>query len=181
MNNPVTNATRRTASEFLDLKGIEYFRFEEDFVEKNMRCIPMIARFKMDLAGIKLKLAEWVKFRTNERITLALLACDTEQEVREYNSYLRGLIFRYTGAEATPLVVNKNPAWALNSIVPAEIKDQAEKHHCSVSTTQWALLSDLQRFALLKLSKEGHENKNFAKAMREFGLMSEKAKICTEI
>ena len=46
-------------SVFKDMAGIEYFNFEEDFVEKNIRCIPMIVRFKMDKAGIKLKLAEW--------------------------------------------------------------------------------------------------------------------------
>ena len=44
------------ASEFLNLDGIEYFQFEEEYMENNMRCIPMIIRFKMDLAGIKLKL-----------------------------------------------------------------------------------------------------------------------------
>ena len=31
-------------------------------MENNMRCIPMIIRFKMDMAGIKLKLSEWKKF-----------------------------------------------------------------------------------------------------------------------
>ena len=48
---------------FKKLKGIEYFDFEEDFVEKNIRCIPMIVRFKMDEAGIKLKLSEWSRFQ----------------------------------------------------------------------------------------------------------------------
>ncbi|WP_353849846.1 nitrate reductase associated protein, partial [Hydrotalea sp.] len=33
-------------------KKIEYFQFEEDFVEENVRCIPMIVRFKMDAVGI---------------------------------------------------------------------------------------------------------------------------------
>jgi len=36
------------------MNGIEYFKFEEDFIEEDVRCIPMIVRFKMDLAGIKL-------------------------------------------------------------------------------------------------------------------------------
>ncbi len=47
-------------SEFLHLDGIEYFHFEEEFMENNMRCIPMIIRFKMDMAGIKLKLLSCV-------------------------------------------------------------------------------------------------------------------------
>lgn len=35
-----------TPSEFKNLKGIEYFKFEEDFIEENVRCIPTIVRFK---------------------------------------------------------------------------------------------------------------------------------------
>ena len=33
-------------SEFLNLEGIEYFQFEEEFMENNMRCIPMIIRLR---------------------------------------------------------------------------------------------------------------------------------------
>jgi hypothetical protein len=176
MNKMETRATYNAPSEFADLAGIEYFRFEEDFVEANMRCIPMIVRFKMDLAGIKLKLAEWVKFKKGERITLALLACDTEQETNEYNAYLRMLIFQYTGAPATPLIINQNPAWAETRVIPTEVKDHIKKHSASISTIQWALLSNLQRFALLKLVREGHENKNFPKAIREFGITTDSAK-----
>jgi hypothetical protein len=40
----------------------------------------------------------------------------------------------------------------------------------NISLTQWRGLTVLQRFALLKLTRPGHENKNFSKAMKEFGL-----------
>jgi len=60
---------------FKEIAGVEYFNFEEDFVEKNIRCIPMIVRFKMDRAGIKLKLDEWSKFSTAERIELGRKPC----------------------------------------------------------------------------------------------------------
>jgi hypothetical protein len=40
----------------------------------------------------------------------------------------------------------------------------------SISLAQWKDLNVLQRFALLKLTRPGHENKNFPKAMKEFGL-----------
>jgi hypothetical protein len=46
---------------------MHYFRFEEDFVEDNVRCIPMIARFKLDTCGVKLKLAEWSRMSVEER------------------------------------------------------------------------------------------------------------------
>jgi hypothetical protein len=36
---------------------------------------------------------------------------------------------------------------------------------------QWAGLSDLQRFALTKLTRSGHKNANLLPALKEFGLV----------
>jgi hypothetical protein len=35
---------------------------------------------------------------------------------------------------------------------------------------QWSALTRLQRFALIKLTRDSHDNVNFAPAMSEFGL-----------
>ncbi|MBC7424630.1 MAG: hypothetical protein H7334_14405 [Ferruginibacter sp.] len=39
-----------------------------------------------------------------------------------------------------------------------------------ITVYKWKRLTHLQRFALLKLFSPRHENKNFPKAMVEFGL-----------
>ena len=160
-------------SPFKTLPGIEYFNFEEDFVEENIRCIPMIVRFKLDKAGIKLKLAEWSKFRTGEKVELAVRSCSTGEEVVDYNKYLARLVKQYTGKKATPIEVAKFPAWADRTIIPGIVVAKADEFNWSISEDQWKSLSDLQRFALLKLCKGGHENRNFPKAMREFKLVNE--------
>jgi len=157
-------------SEFEDLKGIEYFQFEEDFVEGNIRCIPMIVRFKMDAVGIKLKLSEWSKFRVDDRIQLALLPCNSDSEREQYNNFLRLLIKRYTGNEPTSFEINRSPEWANTDMVPETLFDRLKKFDCVLTVDKWRSLTDLQRFALLKLMKEGHENKNFPKAIKEFAL-----------
>ncbi|MBL7738980.1 MAG: nitrate reductase maturation protein NarM [Chitinophagaceae bacterium] len=157
-------------SEFINKPEIEYFLFEEDFIEKNIRCIPMIVRFKMDHAGIKLKLAEWSRFTVEERIELATKACNNEGETNSYNEYLSGLVAKHTGKEATALVVDKNPVWADVSSLPAMLNEKLWGFGWHISVEKWKGLTSLQRFALLKLCKEGHENKNFPKAMKEFGL-----------
>ena len=154
--------------------GIEYFDFEEDFVEKNIRCIPMIVRFKMDEAGIKLKLSEWSLFSEDERIALAMMPCDHEGEVGIYRSYLKKLIERHVGKGATPLAVNKYPEWNDLNKVPVAIQEKAAEYNWQLTLTQWRRLTMLQRFALLKLCRPGHENKNFPKAMKEFNLLNEK-------
>jgi len=146
------------ASPFREVKGIEYFDFEDDFVEKNIRCIPMIVRFKMDKAGIKLKLAEWAKFSVEERIDLATKVCSNETEAKEYNSYLSGLIKARTGNEATSLKIDQNPSWNDLHSVPAAVNEKAKEFGFSVSLQQWQQLTSLQRFALTKLSRPGHES-----------------------
>ena len=150
--------------------GLEYFKFEEDFVEKNVRCIPMIVRFKMDAAGIKLKLAEWSKFKVDERIELAVRRCTTKKETEEYRTYLANLVKKNTGQEATYMEVEQFPIWANTDFVPGLLNEKAKEFGWTISTAQWQSLTDLQRFALSKLYKSGHENKNFPKAVREFGL-----------
>lgn len=148
-----------------------YFQFEEDFVEDNVRCIPMIVRFKLDACGIKLKLAEWCKMNADERENLAIHPCDTADEILEYRTYLKELISTITGNEATGLPVLDNPAWAVMDEIPFPIQEKLSEFNWSISLQQWQSLKDLQRFALLKLSYPGHENKNFPKAMKEFDLI----------
>jgi len=158
-------------SGFLNLKGVEYFLFEEDFMENNIRCIPMIIRFKMDQAGIKLKLSEWGRFSTEERILLAKLECSTEQEIKDYGKYLRDLVKEHTGRNATTLEIDQAPHWDNTYSLPEILHQKLAEFDWQLSIEQWSNLSRLQRFALLKLCRGGHENKNFPKAMREFKLV----------
>jgi hypothetical protein len=156
---------------FRQLNNIEYFDFEEDFVEEGIRCIPMIVRFKLDNAGIKLKLGEWAKFNGSEKLKLALLECNSEEEVKDYHSTVAALVKKYTGKEATALPVEKDPCWDNNSDVPAELFQKAIELGIKINAAEWKSLTALQRFALLKLCKPGHENRNFPIALKEFGLM----------
>jgi len=50
------------------------------------------------------------------------------------------------------------------------LQQQAQLIGSEISIGQWRNLYLLQRFALLKLCRPGHENRNFPIAMKEFGL-----------
>ena len=160
------------ASEFINLDGIEYFQFEEEFMENNMRCIPMIIRCKMDMAGIKLKLSEWKKFSTEERIELALMSCGFNEASEQYARYLAGLIKKYTRRDPTNMEVNRAPAWKDLHSIPGILIEKLKEFDWDLSISQWKNLTDLQRFSLIKLCRPGHENKNFPKAMKEFNLVN---------
>ncbi|WP_293309401.1 nitrate reductase associated protein [Pedobacter sp. UBA5917] len=163
---------KMSPSEFKNLKGIEYFKFEEDFIEENVRCIPMIVRFKMDAAGIKLKLAEWSKFHPSERIKLALLPVSNQEETDLYHQFLIGLIAKYTGNQATTMAIDPLPDWSNLHRIPNMLTEKSAEMAIQISIQQWCSLTNIQRFALIKLCRSGHENKNFPKAVAEFGLLS---------
>jgi hypothetical protein len=149
----------------------EYFHFEQDFMEDNIRCIPMIVRFKLDACGIKLKLKEWSKMAVYEREQLASLPIDSSADLDIYRIYLTAIIHKHTGAEATVIPdYNVNDLWHSINQLPEVLREKLIALEMNISTDQWTSLSALRRFALIKLTRPGHENKNFPKAMREFGL-----------
>jgi hypothetical protein len=147
-----------------------YFKFEEDFVEDGVRCIPMIVRLKLDLCGVKLKLQEWSKFSSAERTSLASDDCFSEEQRLRYRQSLQQLIVDRTGHSATTLEVSPQPEWTIDNHIPKVLEDKLQEFSWQLSVDQWRGLTPLQRFALLKLSRPSHENRNFPRAFREFGL-----------
>ncbi len=146
-----------------------YFEFEKDFTT-SLRCIPMQVRFHLDACGIKLKLEEWCKFSRVEKENLANLPCQTASETKAYRQYVMGLVEKYTGKQATDLMIDLQPLWAERENVPALLQEKAGELNLAISLQKWNQLLDLQRFALIKLAKSGHESVNFPKAISEFGI-----------
>ncbi|NEP16938.1 MAG: nitrate reductase maturation protein NarM [Leptolyngbya sp. SIO4C1] len=145
------------------------FLFEQDFVNE-LQCIPMAVRLKLDTCGVKLKLNHWHRFSLVERQVLLALPCDSGAAAAAYREHLQTLVTQHTGAPAKDLPVVPQPAWHESSQVPTTVQQQAAAYDQTVSAQQWAELTPLQRFALIKLSQPGHENRNFLPALQEFGL-----------
>ena len=143
-----------------------FFAFESDFVD-SLRCIPMIVRYKLDTCRVKLQLSDWAKFNYQEKDALADLPCHLAEEVEAYAEYVNGLVWKYTSTVPS-LLKNLDPAWVY---VPAEVREKAQEWNCPViNASQWMQLDVLERFALVKLSRSGHEGRNFPRALAEFGL-----------
>ena len=148
----------------------DFFEFEADFVD-SLRCIPMQVRYNLDTCGIKLKLSDWNQMTTAERQALVELSCTTETEIQSYREHIQQLILQRTGLAATKLPIEPHPSWLDSATVPPSIQEKAEEIGVTLTQQHWTALTPLQRFALIKLSRPGHENKNFPKAMAEFHLL----------
>lgn len=148
----------------------DFFQFEADFVD-SLRCIPMQVRFKLDTCGVKLKLPHWNHFSQAERQELVERPCATESEIAAYRARLRQMVQAQTGELPSDLPIETEPAWMDATTVPESVQQQAQSLGYSITPTQWASLTPLQRFALIKLSRSQHENKNFLPALQEFRLV----------
>ena len=148
-----------------------FFKFEADFVD-SLRCIPMIVRLKLDTCGVKLKLAEWNRFNQLECEQLVELPCDRESEIIAYKEYVSQLIFQHTGHEASLLAIDPQPPWSNDREIPESVMTKATEEGVNIDRSQWANLTTIQRFALIKLTRSQHENNNFLPALKEFGLLT---------
>ena len=144
------------------------FQFEQEFID-SLRCIPMAVRLKLDTCGVKLKLNHWHQFTQAERQELVAMPCDTAASVPTYRQHLQTLVTRYTGQPAKEIDIPAEPVW-LQAEVPEQVQLQAANHNLQVTPDSWQALTPSQRFALIKLSRPSHENRNFMPAMKEFGL-----------
>jgi hypothetical protein len=148
----------------------QFFQFEQGFVD-SLRCIPMGVRMKLDICGVKLKLSHWHQFSQSERLTLVDMSCHTQEEIQAYRQFLQNLVKEKTGAPAGELAIDPQPPWLNPSLIPVELQEKASELKINITSKQWANLTPVQRFALIKLSRPGHENRNFLPALKEFNLI----------
>jgi hypothetical protein len=147
----------------------QFFGFEADFVE-SLRCIPMQVRLKLDTCGVKLKLDHWHRLSLAQRDRLTALPCHDSATVAAYAAYLQEAVEQIQGTPAATLAIDPQPPWQDGEAVPPAVQAQAMALGTTITVDQWRSLTPLQRFALIKLSRPGHENHNFPAALAEFGL-----------
>jgi hypothetical protein len=70
------------------------------------------------------------------------------------------------------MAIEEHPAWADHYSIPQQLEDRAREEKREITIKAWRGLTYLQRFALIKLCRPGHESKNFIKAMNEFKIGS---------
>ena len=148
------------------------FDFETDFAG-TLRCIPMCVRLKLDHCGIKLSLSQWNRMPHAERLQMVSESCDAPANASSYKSFLMQLIKKWTSSNVEEVPLDRAPAWADPSNRPQRLVEYAIALGVAPpSADQWSSLTPLQRFALFKLTRPGHDNDNFIPAMREFGLLT---------
>lgn len=146
------------------------FQFEQDFV-KALNCIPMVVRYKLDTCGVKLKLEHWNKFPRDVRQQLVENPMNTPEDITVYRNLLYEFAEQYSDLPLKDLPIDDSPPWLNSTKLPDIVHQKAEEVGVDITLKHWENLTPLQRFALLKLSRSSHENKNFLPALREFNIV----------
>lgn len=148
------------------------FEFEREF-SGSLRCLPMIARQKLDIVGIKMTLRQWSHLSHEERARLTDMSCDSDHEQEAYHTLVMDLIRSWAAEPVRYLDTRGLEDWQEANRVPAAVLRQAAADGVRPPTPQeWGALMPLQRFALIKLARSQHENENFVPALKEFGILS---------
>ena len=141
------------------------FAFEQDFIG-SWRCIPLCVRRKLDLAGIKLKLSHWLEMTHDQRQHLVEWGDDPDH-LAEMRHHLRAC----TAAMADGMVKDLPPAvkepWQQPTRLPDQLLDAARIRGINLTSQVWMSLRELDRFALCKLARPGHDHHNLDAAFSE--------------
>ncbi|OUW46884.1 MAG: nitrate reductase [Synechococcus sp. TMED187] len=141
------------------------FAFEQDFIG-NWRCIPLCVRRKLDLIGLKLKLNHWLALSQVQRQELVDWpdASDALEQLREH---LRSCTSGMAEGMAKDLLPIVDAAWQQADRCPAEVLTAAATRGVGLTPAQWSGMSELERFALCKLVRPGHDHHNLEAAFSE--------------
>ena len=147
------------------------FHFEADF-SADLRCIPMAVRRKLDLAGVKLKLQHWSELGETERAELLAWA-DDPTAIEALRRHLLERSAALSAGQAKDLPRADAEPWQQANQLPEVLASSCAQLNLELRSGGWAELTELQRFALVKLSHPGHEHRNLPRALAEFGLLAE--------
>jgi hypothetical protein len=144
------------------------FAFEADF-SGDLRCIPMAVRRKLDLAGVKLKLAHWHGLSEAERRDL-LAWPDSPDELDRLRRWLLNRSADLPQGPARAIDPPPTAAWLRSEAIPDVLLESCQQLGVTLRADRWSRLDELERFALVKLCHPGHEHRNLPRALEEFGL-----------
>ena len=132
----------------------------------------MAVRRKLDLAGVKLKLRHWSELGETERAELLAWA-DDPTAIEALRRHLLERSAALSAGQAKDLPRADAEPWQQANQLPEVLASSCAQLNLELRSGGWAELTELQRFALVKLSHPGHEHRNLPRALAEFGLLAE--------
>lgn len=158
-----------TWNELVGSDSSRLFLFESDLAS-SLRRVPLAVRRKLDRCDIHLSLMGWQRMSKVARTELLSLPADSVCERRYYITRLQQLL-RATGRgdELSNRSSETHSEWLDLTRVPEAVQEELARARpdLNLSLAGWVALSELERFALVKLSRPGHANRGFGLLVAE--------------
>ena len=146
-----------------------FYRYSyESEIYPDLSRVPLHVRMKLDLTGVKISLKGWLAFSLEERWVLCHLPVETEEEKKNFSSYLDFLSHRYFGEKVALVPPVTGPPWEDPSCIPASVQDMSQETGRPITLQEWSRWNIYQRYALCKLSTSKNEPEEFSGLLSEF-------------
>ena len=135
----------------------------------SLRLIPLRVRYKLDCAGIRLRLAQWQALTHDEKTQLLQLSIVTPQERGAYRDVLIRMVNRLGGAALVEEPMTGKEGWRTMEAWPDVVVRQCEAQHLPLPPlSKWQSLIEADRHALFVLARSNHSQMEFVAAMAMF-------------
>ena len=146
-----------------------FYRYQfESEIYPELSLIPLHVRMKLDLAGAKISLKDWLAFTLEERQVLCHLPVETEEEKKVFLSYLDFLSRQYFGKRVALVPPMADPPWKDLGRIPEMVEAKSRENGQAVTREEWRQWDSYQRYALFKLAISKNEPEQFFEALKEF-------------
>jgi hypothetical protein len=131
--------------------------------------IPLRVRYKLDCAGIRLRLAQWQALTHDEKNQLLQMPILTAQEHEAYRVALIRMVDRLGGAALVEEPMTGEEGWRTTQRWPDVVVRQCEAQHLPLPPlSKWQSLIEADRHALFVLARSNHSQTEFVAAMALF-------------
>ena len=142
------------------------FRHESEYYSALDR-VPLHVRMKLDLAGVKLSLKDWLAFSFEERMVLCHFPVDAADERQAFIAYLEFLSRKYLGAPLALIAPVDRSLWDESDRLPEPVVEKSATRNQSVAVEEWARWNFFQRYALYKTAISENEPEAFYDVLGE--------------
>jgi hypothetical protein len=141
------------------------FRYEAEFYPSLSR-LPLYVRMKLDLAGIRLSLKDWLAFSIAERQAVCHLPVESQEERETFTVYLDFLCHKYRGDPVEMLPPMSGSLWDASRI-PTAVIERSATSDPSVTLLEWSHWKFHERYALYKTAISKSEPEKFHAVLAE--------------
>lgn len=136
------------------------FQFEAGFCA-SLNQLPLYARMKLDIAGIKLSLNQWLAFALEERKVICHLPIENDEELMAFLEYVNFLCKTHHDSAAQTLPPMTPALWNTPRQIPQPVLDLSRESGQALSLDEWAGWQFHERYALYKTAVSKNEPEKF--------------------